>query len=348
MDPTRGIIYTVLARSYMRVNRFADAKRTALRAVAIGKDSYMLHATLFEIAFVEHDRAAMSREVAWSAGRPSEWVSLYTQAFAAATEGRYKRAQELFRTACNIAQRENLTEAADEMLIDQATMEFELGLPDAARATLKRVKQSGVDHPDIAFLKTELGDTSFGEHFLALDSSKDHPGTLMTFVYLPRVRAEIALQRAKPLDAIEDYENPLRRMNSLTVSPSSHNAGEGFRRAGQTEKAAAEYKRILAHQGLDPVSPMFPLAHLWLGRSKREMGLVGEQRSTKSCLRCGRMRKDSLYSWLREKSTLPSSRHAEPIAVAAGDRGDHIFTFFSDLPAVDASMLVLLFSCNLD
>ena len=145
LDPTRGIIYTVLARSYMRVNRFADAKRTALRAVAIGKDSYMLHATLFEIAFVEHDRAAMSREVAWSAGRPSEWVSLYNQAFAAATEGKYKRSEELFRAACNVAQRENLTEAEDEMLIDQATMEFELGLPDAARATLKRVKQSGVD-----------------------------------------------------------------------------------------------------------------------------------------------------------------------------------------------------------
>ena len=192
LDQSRGIIYTELARAYMRVNRFDDAKRTAQGAVSIGKDSYGLHSILYEIAFVQHDRAAMSREVAWSKGRPSEWSSLYVQAFAAGTEGRYRRAQELFHNAYSITQRENLTEAGDEMLIDQATMEFQLGLPDAARSTLRRLKQPDPGHPDIAFLKTELGDVAFGEHFLGLGSSTDHPGTLMTYVYLPRVRAEIA------------------------------------------------------------------------------------------------------------------------------------------------------------
>jgi len=278
LDQSRGVIYTELARAYMRVNRFDDAKRTALGAVSIGKDSYGLHAILFEIAFVEHDRAAMSREVAWSKGRPSEWSSLYVQAFAAGTEGRYKRAQELFHTAYSITQRENLTQAGDEMLIDQATMEFQLGLPDAARSTLRRVKQPDAGHPDIAFLKTELGDIAFGEHFLGLDSSTDHPGTLMTFVYLPRVRAEIALQRAKPLDAIRDLEPTAsyEQADGFTVFAQR---GEGYTRAGQTEKAAAEYKQILSHQGIDPVSPLFPLAHLWLGRSNRQLGRMQESKA---------------------------------------------------------------------
>ncbi len=220
----------------------------------------------------------MAREVAWSKGRPSEWFSLYVQAFAAGTEGRYKRAQELFHTAYSITQRENLTESGDEMLIDQATMEFQLGLPDAARSTLRRVKQPDAGHPDIAFLKTELGDITFGEHFLGLDSSTDHPGTLMTFVYLPRVRAEIALQRAKPLDAIGDLEPTAsyEQADGFTVFAQR---GEGYTRAGQTEKAAGEYKQILAHQGLDPISPMFPLAHLWLGRSDRQMGRKQESKA---------------------------------------------------------------------
>jgi len=139
LDPSRGISYSVLARAYLRVNRFADAKATALRAVAIGKDPYGLHATMFQIAFVEHNEAEMSREIAWSDGRPSAWFSLYIQAFAAATSGKYKQAEELFHAAYGVAERENLSETADDVLIDQATMEFELGLPNAARDTLKRV-----------------------------------------------------------------------------------------------------------------------------------------------------------------------------------------------------------------
>jgi eukaryotic-like serine/threonine-protein kinase len=278
LDTSRGIIYSTLARAYMRVNRFDDAKRTALRAVSIGKDSYGLHAILFEIAFVEHDRAVMSREVAWSRGRPSEWFSLYVQASAAATEGRHKRAEELFHAAYSVAQRESLAETADDILIDQATMEYELGFAGAARETLGRVRQQDVDNSDFAFLKTELGDISFGERFLALDSGTSHPGTLMAYVYLPRVRAEIDLQRAKPLDAVGALEpaTAYELANGFTLFALR---GEGYRRAGQMEKAAAEYKQILSHQGVDPVSPLFPLAHLWLGRSNRQMGRMQESKA---------------------------------------------------------------------
>jgi DNA-binding winged helix-turn-helix (wHTH) protein/predicted Zn-dependent protease len=278
LDPSRGINYNVLARAYMRVNRFADARSTALHAVAIGKDSYGLHATLFEIAFVEHDQAAMSHEIAWSQGRPSAWFSLYVQAFAAATVGKYKQAEQLFHHAYSIAERENLDETADDILIDQATMEFEMGMSGAARDTLRHVKQQDEDNPDLAFLKAELGDISFAEHFLATNSSASHPGTLIAYVYLPRLRAEIALQRGKPLDAITalDSTESYELASGFTVFAQR---GEAYRRVGQVEKAAIEYEKILAHQGVDPISPLFPLAHLWLGRGDAQAGRVQESRS---------------------------------------------------------------------
>jgi DNA-binding winged helix-turn-helix (wHTH) protein/tetratricopeptide (TPR) repeat protein len=253
LDPSRGISYSVLARAYMRVNRYADAKSTALRAVALGKDSYGLHAILYQIAFAEHDQAAMSHETSWSRGRPSEWFSLYVQALAAAT--------------------------ADNILIGQGSMEFDLGLPAAARATLSRVRRQDTDKPDLAFEMAELGDIPFAERFLAVyGGSTSHPGTLMTYAYLPRLRAEIALHQAKPLDAIAALKPaaPYELAGGLIAFAQR---GEAYRRAGQAEKAADEYKNILAHQGVDPLSPLFPLAHLWLGRSSAQASHVQASRS---------------------------------------------------------------------
>jgi eukaryotic-like serine/threonine-protein kinase len=43
--------------------------------------------------------------------------------------------------------------------------------------------------------------------------------------------------------------------------------GEAFLRAHDGAKAAVEYQKILDHQGLDPVSIDFPLAHLGLARA---------------------------------------------------------------------------------
>ncbi len=60
LDSTRGINYTVLAQAYMRANRFPEAKSTALEDMKIGKDSYNLHAILFQLAFVDHDQASHS------------------------------------------------------------------------------------------------------------------------------------------------------------------------------------------------------------------------------------------------------------------------------------------------
>jgi eukaryotic-like serine/threonine-protein kinase len=277
LDSVHTINYTVLAQAYMRANRFSDAKATALRAEAIGRESYGLHALLFQIAFIEHDQAAMSREVAWSQGRPSAWYSLQVQAFAAATAGRYKQAEDLFHAAYDVAERENLAEAADDILISQASMEFEVGFPDVARATLNRVKGQDSDNPDLAFYKAKLGDIPFAERFLAARDGSNHPGTLMTHVDAPEIRAEIDLRRAKPQDAIAELQmtTPYELARGLKIFSLR---GEAYMRVNQPELAVAEYKKLLAHQGVDPVSPLFPLAHLWLAEAEAQAGHLDDSR----------------------------------------------------------------------
>jgi tetratricopeptide (TPR) repeat protein len=43
--------------------------------------------------------------------------------------------------------------------------------------------------------------------------------------------------------------------------------GDAFRRAREGAKAAAEYQKILDHRGIDPLSPIYALARLGLGRA---------------------------------------------------------------------------------
>jgi DNA-binding winged helix-turn-helix (wHTH) protein/tetratricopeptide (TPR) repeat protein len=158
LDPSRGIVYSILARAYLNAGRSTDARSTALRAFSIGKDSYLLHSTLFETAFLEGDQPAMAREIAWSQGkRASEWNFLSLQAFAAASEGRYKQAEQLFHNAEDAAEEHNLPETVDDILMQQASVEVELGLTGVARATMQRIQDRNDRNPEYAFLRAEVG-----------------------------------------------------------------------------------------------------------------------------------------------------------------------------------------------
>ena len=66
LDPN-ALSYTNLVGSYLLLNRLEEARATADEALAKRFDS--LHANYYEIAFLQHDAAAMAQQVAWSTGK---------------------------------------------------------------------------------------------------------------------------------------------------------------------------------------------------------------------------------------------------------------------------------------
>jgi len=87
----------------------------------------------------------------------------------------------------------------------------------------------------------------------------------LTYVYLPRLRAALALHRQKPLEAIAALESALPyEMRDYTV-PSLR--GDAYLQAGQPSLAQVEYNKILANPGIDPTSVLRPLASLGLARA---------------------------------------------------------------------------------
>ena len=221
--------------------------------------------------------AAMARELAHDEKKQEKWGLYNLQALAFAKEGKFARAQQLFRAAYDAAMRENLAEKADGILIDEANAEIEGGMTAAARATLHRVRPQTLSSPQTALLEAELGDTAVAERTLSANSASLGSDTLMTYVYEPQTRAAIALNQKKPRQAMEALQEAADYDFAAGFAIITARA-EAYTMAVEPEKAAAEYKKILDHAGVDPVSALFPLAWLGLARAESQMGHTEQSR----------------------------------------------------------------------
>ena len=78
--------------------------------------------------------------------------------------------------------------------------------------------------------------------------------------------------------------------------------GEAFLKAHEGAKAAAEYQRILDHQGVDPTNPFYTLARLGLGRA---CALQGDQTKAKTAYQ------DFVAAWKDADSDVPILKEAK-------------------------------------
>jgi eukaryotic-like serine/threonine-protein kinase len=95
--------------------------------------------------------------------------------------------------------------------------------------------------------------------------------TVLNHADIPTARALIELQRNNPEKAIALLE--VARPYELGAGPGSagywpiYIRGKTLLKTHKGTKAAAEYQRILDHQGVDPTNPFYALARLGLGRA---------------------------------------------------------------------------------
>jgi DNA-binding winged helix-turn-helix (wHTH) protein len=269
--PSYALMYENMATIYRSVGRYEDAKNATRLAAQVGKGETGEHLSNFENALAQQDEATLAREDQWYGAHEDGATVWYYPAFrgdAAAGAGNLKRAEELYRIAYDSARRANLPESADVVLIHQALAEFNLGLRGAARATLGRVRRVSGDNPDVVGLYAELGEPAFAERFLAAHSAPS-PDTLMTYVFVPRVRAALALERGKPLDAIAALESSRPYEMRDYAVPTLR--GQAYLKAGQPDLAIGEYKKILSHPGIDPLSVLYSMAYVEVARASADI-----------------------------------------------------------------------------
>jgi len=235
--------------------------------VAAGKDHWDIHSILYQIAFAEHDAAAMKSEGEWGLTHQHINTSLQDLAFAEAAQGRLHTATEEFERARAEALRSGETDFANGTLLRLAQVETELEQPAKAAASLQAMQGDAGDPSNpgqIAVLRAVNGDLAGARKFLATASATENRSTVDHSIYIPLVKALLAMKAKQAGEAVHAME-PARSYQLADFEIPYYRA-EAETQAGDLEAAAADYRLILANPGVNPISPLYALAHLRLGR----------------------------------------------------------------------------------
>ncbi len=309
LDPKDSYAYQNLAEDFVRLNRYEEAKAVVEKAIAQGMNVDSSRFTLYEIAFIQHDESGMQRQVDALRGKPYEAMILLFKGQAECSLGKLRDSRQTFTQALNLAQSHDMREFAGIIRTLGATCETELGNMAAARQEVSDALTTSNDKAarDIgAAALARAGDVGRAQK-LVEELAKEFPAdTILNRVDIPTTQALIELQRNNPEKAIALLE--AARPYELGAGPGAASylpnyfRGEALLKAHEGAKGAAEYQRILDHQGVDPVNPFYTLARLGLGRA---YALQGDTQKAKTAYQ------DFFAAWKDADPNVPILKEAK-------------------------------------
>jgi predicted Zn-dependent protease len=106
------------------------------------------------------------------------------------------------------------------------------------------------------------------------DLQKEYPAdTVNNAIYGPWLRAVTEMNQDRPAAAIELLEKVRPyEFGNYTALWSAYDRGRAYLKAKKTAEAAAEFQRVLDHQGIDPTGLEYALSYLGLARARALAG----------------------------------------------------------------------------
>jgi eukaryotic-like serine/threonine-protein kinase len=292
LDADMPIVYVDLGYLYAALGRYPDAEDMLRLASRKNLQVPLLLVLQYDVAFLQKKRPDMASAVTLAQGRSGaeDWIADH-QAFVLAYSGHLQEARRMSRRAADLAQQAAHTERAAMFETGAALWEAMFGNAQAAQqgatAALALASNREVKY-GAAFALALAGDSTRAQ-LLADDLQQHFPeDTSVRFSYLPVLRAQLALNRGQTAGAIELLQtaapNELGQPRSTlqgfygALYP-IYVRGEAYLAARRGGEAAAEFQKILNHQGISISDPVGALAHLQLGRS---LVLTGDIRKAKA------------------------------------------------------------------
>ena len=279
LAPDRVYLYDDLANYAVALQRFDEARQIIHEAQARKIDDFVLHSALYALAFLGADPAAMAQQQQWYAGKPEyENVGLALASDTEAYVGHLGKARELTKRAVDSAVRADNKESGAIYLANAALQQAAYGnaaeAQHSAAEALKLAPTSQGVESEAALAFVMAVDAARAES-LAQDLGKRFPlDTQMQSLWLPAIQAQLALDRKHPASAL----NALQAVPSIELGKIGFVAnisclypmyvrGEAYLVAGQGSAAAAEFQKILDHNGIVWNCWTGALAHLGVARA---------------------------------------------------------------------------------
>jgi tetratricopeptide (TPR) repeat protein len=278
--PDVPIGYGSLAWSSIFLDRLDDAEKALQLAATRKVDQPNFPAFRYLIAFLRGDEGQLRRAAALASGkRTAERSVVNLEALVLARSGRLQEARRSSSRAIELAQREDVDEAAATYQAARAAWEAFCGdVVDAKQDAEGALALS--DARDVAYA-AGLGLGLSGEiaRSDALASSLETrfpEDTFVKFTYVPVLRSISALRRGRPSESIEQLNTALRyeiAANGLDFNlylgglHSAYVRGEALMAGHHYPEAAVEFQKILDHRGIVGADPIGALAQLQLART---------------------------------------------------------------------------------
>jgi len=266
--------------AYLALDRLDEARGIFQRALARAPDDFALHLGTYFVASIHRDTTAMEQQVAWAAGKPSaEGLFLALDGQTAAAYGKLTRAREMFQRSVTADQRDNLKTNATSTEATAALWEAEYGNLELARRDASSALATAPSETAkilAALALAQAKDVPHAEAIVRELSQRLPRGTMFNNVWLPSIRAQIAMSRSNPAEAIKVLE--AARPYELGQEPPRpflypiYARGQSYLRAQQAGTAATEFQKILDHRSLVGGFPLEALAHLGLARARALAG----------------------------------------------------------------------------
>jgi len=318
------VYYENLTEYTMALQRFDETRQIIQEAQARKMDPAEFHATLYGLAFLAADTAAMTEQQHWFAGKPD--YENWGLSFASDTEayaGRMSKARELNKQAVDSAVRADDKESGAIILASSALQQAAYGYAAEARqsaaAALELAPASPGTAIDAALAFAVAGDAARSES-LAQDLTKRYPlGTQMQSLWLPAIQARLALNRKKTAAAIETLQaasgielGMISFSNYTSCLYPTYVRGEAYLAAGQGSAAAAEFRKILDHSGIVWSCWTGALAHLGVARANALQAKTSQGADADSArVRALAAYKDFLTLWKDADPDIPVLKQAK-------------------------------------
>ena len=275
INPNDTYAYNWISYSYQCLNRFDEARAVAEEALAKKLDSFGVHLTLFDLAFLRADQAGMSKELAWAKGRDEEPYALRQNAAAQSALGKMKLAQATLREVEAAAQRNGMRGFIALVKAEEGALQANygdcVGAKAAVTASLAQVPE-GLGRIVSAGSLAQCGDAVTAQKLIEAEARARPLDTQTHSIAVPLVAALNGLQRGDGASALTALETA--RRFELAGGPGGgptywilYVRGKAHLQLREPDKAAAEFKKILDFRGRYPESELIPLAQLQLARA---------------------------------------------------------------------------------
>ncbi|HUI83554.1 MAG TPA: protein kinase [Candidatus Binatia bacterium] len=260
--PNSVAMYENLASIMLALQRFDESRQQIEKARARKLDDFVLHTSLYALAFLSGDEAAAAEQQRLLAANPGwDTFGLSLASATVAYGGHLARARELTRRSVESAIAADSKETGAIWWENAALREAAFGnFAQAQRAaasglSLFPASQGVTAEAALAFAMS--GDTVRAQSLMR-DLNRRYPqDTQMRSLWLPAIRGQLALDRNDAAAAIEDLQpasppieyGQIPFVANISCLYPTYIRGQADLAAGQGAAAAAEFQKILDHTG---------------------------------------------------------------------------------------------------